>query len=99
MSAKRTIATTIAFGLAAASAVAGAWFGASYIETSSRAVVAGALAAAGLDWAEVDTDGLQLILSGTAPDEPSRFRAITRAGAMVDPGRIIDAMEVRPAAR
>ena len=94
MSAKRTIATTIAFGLAAASAVAGAWFGASYIETSSRAVVAGALDAAGLDWAEVDTDGLQLILSGTAPDEPSRFRAITRAGAMVDPGRIIDAMEV-----
>ena len=94
MSAKRTIATTIAFGLAAASAVAGAWFGASYIETSSRAVVAGALDAAGLDWAEVDTDGLQLILSGTAPDEPSRFRAITRAGAIVDPGRIIDAMEV-----
>lgn len=96
MSAKRTIATTLAFGLAAAAAVAGAWFGASYVESSSRSVVTAALDAAGLDWAEVDTDGLQLILSGTAPDEPSRFRAITRAGAMVDPGRVIDAMDVTP---
>ncbi|WP_281824248.1 OmpA family protein [Jannaschia rubra] len=94
MSRKRSFATVAAFGLAALAATAGAWFGAGYIERTSQAAVTRTLADASLGWAEVETDGLQLILSGTAPDEPARFRAITRAGGVVDPNRIIDRMDV-----
>lgn len=96
MSRKRILTTAAAFGLAGATAVGAAWFSADYIERSSGAAVETALEASDLDWAGVATDGLQLILTGTAPDEPSRFRAVTRAGAVVDPRRIIDAMDVMP---
>jgi OOP family OmpA-OmpF porin len=94
MSRKRTIATLTAFGLAALAAAGGAWLAAGRVEGRSSEAVRRALDLAGLDWAEVQTDGLQLILTGTAPDEPARFRAITQAGEAVDPGRVIDAMDV-----
>lgn len=95
MSARRFIATIATFGAAACAAGAAAWYGAAYIETSSREAITEVLAEADLGWATVDTDGLQLILGGRAPDEPARFRAITRASSVVDPGRIIDAMDVQ----
>lgn len=94
MSRKRILSTAAAFVLAGTAAIGGAWIAAGYVESSSRVAVEGALEEANLDWAGVDTDGLQLVLTGTAPNEPARFRAVTRAGAMVDPRRIIDAMEV-----
>ena len=94
MSRKRTIGTLAAFGFAAAGSAAAAWIGAAIVEDTSRSAVEASLAEGGLDWAEVETDGLQLILTGQAPDEPARFRAITRAGAVVDPNRVVDAMEV-----
>lgn len=96
MSRKRILTTAAAFGLAGAAAVGAAWFSADYVERSSSAAVNAALEAGDLDWAGAATDGLHLILTGVAPDEPARFRAVTRAGAVVDPRRIIDAMEVRP---
>lgn len=83
-----------AFGVAAAAAGSAAWVGAGYVEDVSRQAVETRLRGAGLDWAEVRADGLALTLTGTAPDEPARFRAITSAGAVVDPGRVVDAMEV-----
>ncbi len=94
MSRRTKAATLAAFALAAAASAAGAWVGAGVIERSSRAGVEARLADAGLGWAAVETDGLRLILTGTAPDEPARFRAITGAGAVVDPGRVVDAMDV-----
>ncbi|SFI95228.1 OmpA family protein [Jannaschia pohangensis] len=96
MSRRSTIATIAAFGVAAAGATAGAWFGAEFVEDRSRTAVSAMLASNDMGWAGVETDGLQLILTGTAPDEPARFRAITRAGYVVDPSRVIDAMEVAP---
>ncbi|WGH79508.1 OmpA family protein [Jannaschia ovalis] len=98
MSRKKTIATLAAFALAAAGAAGAAWFGAAHIEASSRAAVTEILTENQLDWAGVETDGLQLILTGTAPSEPARLRAVTRAGDVVDPRRIIDAMEVEASA-
>ena len=97
MSRKRTIATFAAFTFALAASAGGALVAADYLEDSSRAAVASAFGAEGLDWAEVETDGLRLVLRGTAPDEPARFRAITAAGAIVDPARVIDQMQVAPA--
>lgn len=94
MSFRSTIATLAAFALAAAGSAAAAWVGATVVEGISRDAVLARLHEADLDWAQVRTDGLQLVLSGTAPDEPARFRAITRAGGVVDPERVIDAMEV-----
>lgn len=68
------------------------------IEDESRREVEAELALAGLDWAHVRVDGLIVRITGVAPDEATRFRAITVAGNVVDPARIVDAVAVRPAA-
>ncbi|MEM7641200.1 MAG: OmpA family protein [Pseudomonadota bacterium] len=94
MSRRHIIGSLTAFSVAAAASGAVAWMAAGYVEETSRQAVEGQLAAAGLDWAEVQTDGLLLVLAGFAPSEPARFRAITQAGQVVDPGRIVDAMDV-----
>lgn len=77
---------------------AGAWFGAvkaaDVIEELSHGQVAAALAQGGFDWVTVETDGLRVALSGTAPDEVQRFRAIDQAIAAVDSRRLVDAIEI-----
>lgn len=64
------------------------------IERHSRLGVQRALDAAGNSWVEVETEGLQVILSGTAATEAARFRALSIAGGVVDSARLIDAMSV-----
>jgi OOP family OmpA-OmpF porin len=66
----------------------------SAIETQSRREVTIQLVEAGHDWADVDIDGLQVILSGTAPDEAARFAAISTAGTVVDASRVIDQVQI-----
>ncbi|MEO1961005.1 MAG: hypothetical protein ABGW82_08540, partial [Paracoccus sp. (in: a-proteobacteria)] len=56
-----------------------------------------ALRSAGYDWAGVETDGLQVRLTGTAPSEVDRFRAMTQAATAVDSSRILDQMTVAAA--
>ena len=90
-------ATALAFGIAAAACAATAWAAALWIERISQADVERRLDLADLGWAEVHDDGLDLVLAGTAPDEPARFRALTLAGEGVDPARVVDAIEVAPA--
>ncbi|MEL7344656.1 MAG: OmpA family protein [Pseudomonadota bacterium] len=65
------------------------------IEAQAQGDVARELVDAGLTWSRVDVDGLQVKLSGTAPDEATRFRALRIAGAQVDAARIVDAMGVQ----
>ena len=64
------------------------------IEENSRLSVRGNLHNAELDWAEVDTDGLQIYLAGTAPSEAARFKALSATGEIVDAARVIDQMLV-----
>ncbi|WP_353617501.1 OmpA family protein [Tropicibacter sp. R15_0] len=71
-----------------------AYFSAGVIETASKADVLRELDLAGLSWAEVDTNGLQVFLIGTAPDEAARFQALSTAGGVVDAARVIDQMLV-----
>jgi OmpA-OmpF porin, OOP family len=79
-------------------ALAGAGFAAwkvagtatAYVERSTRNDVAGALADADQDWVEVATDGMVVSLSGSAPDETERFRALEIARQVVDPRRVRD---------
>ena len=68
------------------------------IEAGARAALSDALTEAGhRDWSRVSVDGLQVVLTGTAPDEAARFAAMSAAGTVVDAARIIDRMTVVPA--
>lgn len=77
---------------------AGAWglsrTATTFFERDARARLTDGLAAAGEDWARLEVDGLRVVISGEAPDETSRFRAIETARQIVDPDRIVDATSV-----
>lgn len=75
---------------AAAAATGSAVLLANWVEARSRTEVQAALDQAALDWATVEVDGLQVILTGTAPDEVLRSRALSAAAGVVDPARVID---------
>ncbi|MGC9368600.1 MAG: OmpA family protein [Paracoccaceae bacterium] len=66
------------------------------IENRAASEIQQALAAEGVDWAEVAPDGLLVHLSGTAPSEATRFRALSITGTIVDSSRVIDDMQVTP---
>ncbi len=98
LTANRSPAVLIAgiFAAAAALSVLAAWLALFTVENLTRTGVEKSLFLEGAEWASVDTNGLQVVLSGTAPDEPARFRALSAAGRVVDSGRVIDHMEVLP---
>lgn len=73
---------------------AGAETAATYVEERAAQDVERALESEGHDWVHVRTDGLQVRLTGTAPSEVARFRALSRAGTAVDASRIVDEMTV-----
>ncbi|MEL7213603.1 MAG: OmpA family protein [Pseudomonadota bacterium] len=82
------------FGAAGVGAFAAANMGATFIEQRSEIDVRFALDENQLSWAEVQSNGLRVELTGTAPDEAQRFRAISTAGRIVDAARVIDRMQV-----
>jgi OmpA-OmpF porin, OOP family len=73
-----------------------AWGALRAIEAVSQSAVERALLLEGEDWASVETSGLQVILTGTAPSESGRFHALSIAGKRVDASRLIDLMQVPP---
>ncbi|MDZ4134225.1 MAG: hypothetical protein U1D06_01345, partial [Paracoccaceae bacterium] len=79
-----SIIAAAAFATAAVLAVLAAGWAALAIEDRSAAAVASRLMADGITWASVSADGLQVQLSGTAPNEAARFRAVNLAGSIVD---------------
>ncbi len=88
----------IVFVAAAALSIATATIAVSVVESRSEQAVRSALALEGQSWANVRADGLMLHMSGMAETEALRFRALSAAGTIVDAARILDEMEVRPAA-
>lgn len=84
--------------LAAGLCVVAAGFSVTAIEVRTEIGVRTALDNAEQGWAEVQADGLKVILSGTAPDEATRFTALSLTGTVVDAARIIDAMEIKASA-
>ena len=64
------------------------------IESRSAAAVNSALMAEGITWATAGSDGLQVVLNGTAPNEATRFRAVNLAGSVVDASRVRDRLDV-----
>jgi len=61
-----------------------------FIENEAEQKIQTALLASGQKWATIRPDGLRVNLTGLAPDEASRFRALEIMGDIVDTGRIID---------
>ncbi len=79
----------------------GAWhlagYGATVIEERTEVEVETALDAAGQDWVEVEADGRRVALSGTAPSEAARFRALDVAEALVSEDDLDDAITLADA--
>ncbi|MDO6484680.1 OmpA family protein [Shimia thalassica] len=48
----------------------------------------------GMTWSKVHTEGLRVFITGVAPTEADRFKAISAAGQIVDTARVIDNMQV-----
>ncbi len=86
-----------AFAAAAVLSVLAALWAATVIEGRTAAEVRSLMTREGLSWVQVDTTGLQVRLSGTAPNEALRFRAVNVTASLVDSGRIRDQMDVIPA--
>lgn len=67
---------------------------ADYVERSTSRVISEALKVNGFDWAFVRTDGLQVHISGAAPDEGARFNALAAAGEIVKASRVQDSITI-----
>lgn len=67
------------------------------IESRSAAMVRSRILAEGLTWVEVQPDGLQIHLIGTAPNEAARYRVVNLTGSIIESSRIRDKLEVAPA--
>lgn len=88
------ISILVTFVAAAVISLVAASFSVQLVEENSEIGVREALDEAAMTWAEVQADGLRVTLTGTAPTEAVRFRALSTAGTVVDAARIIDEMEV-----
>ena len=92
LSANLPIFAILIFG--ALACLAGAAVGARFIENTSAEAVRQKLFLEGYDWADVEADGLQIVLTGTAPSEREQLAAQRMAGHIVDPARVMNVMNV-----
>lgn len=75
-------------------ALGAASFSARAIERTTMRAVETQLELEGFEWTDVATDGLQVVLMGTAPNESSQLAAQRTAGHVVDAARVINVMTV-----
>jgi OmpA-OmpF porin, OOP family len=91
---KQILPHVLAIVVAAAGCFGAAIWAKDLVESSALTDLGLALAQAGHDWTDVSVDGLSVTLTGVAPDEATRFAALSTAGRVVDASRIIDGMQV-----
>lgn len=87
-----------AFLLGGAVCFIAAGFAVTAVEIRTEIGVRAVLDDAAHDWAEVQADGLKVMLAGTAADEAVRFEVLSLVGKEVDSARIIDMMQIAPGA-
>ncbi len=92
----RHLPVAIAMAVAGGLSVLAATVAVEKIEVRARADISRALLTSGQNWVSLDVDGLEVALSGTAPDEAARFAALSAAGSVVDATRIVDRTDVAP---
>ena len=85
----------LAVGIAAFGCLGAAIFAKNTVEAKTSTNLGLSLSQNGFDWADVTVDGLSVTMSGVAPDEATRFAALSTAGKIVDASRIIDDMGVQ----
>ncbi|MDZ7906318.1 MAG: OmpA family protein [Cypionkella sp.] len=66
------------------------------IERVSANAVTSRLLTEGITWADVEADGLQVRLIGTAPNEAARYRLANLVATIVDASRLRDELELTP---
>ena len=86
-----------AFGAAGVLALFVGYALAFVVEGRTAEVIRTRMLTGGYPWAHVETDGLIVSLTGTAPTEAQRFAAVNLAGTLVDSGRLHDDFTVEPA--
>lgn len=86
------------FLMAGAMCIVAAGFAVRKVEETTEISVRAELDNNVMDWSEVQANGLRVELTGTAPSEALRFRALSVVGSVVDAARIIDNMDVTPTA-
>lgn len=89
-----TLLTLALLGAGGALSVAGGIGASAAVERISTRLVAEQLLREGHDWAGVEADGLQVIVTGVAPSEAARFSARGAAARVVEGTRVIDGMDV-----
>jgi OOP family OmpA-OmpF porin len=92
----RWLVALMAFSVAGVLAVLIAWTAVQVIERRSLKAVNWAMAQQSITWVTPSADGMLVTLSGTAPNEAARFRAVNLAGTVIDSGRIRDELDVAP---
>lgn len=93
----QTLLAVLAFTVAALLSAVIALGASTVIERRTSAAITSRLMTEGYTWAKVAADGLRVTLSGTAPNEAARFRAVNLAGGIVESTRLVDDFEVTPA--
>lgn len=94
----RTLPHLFAIAVGAAGCVGVAFWAKYKIEADALTDLNLVLSQSGHEWTDVSVDGLSVTLTGIAPDEATRFAALSAAGRVVDATRIIDDMDVAAAA-
>ena len=94
MQTRMTLVSLAAFVLAALLAWGAALGLASLFERRTADALASAYADEGITWVTIASDGLRVTLSGSAPDESGRIRALQVAGRVVDAARVDEAITV-----
>jgi len=84
----------LALALAAGASFLGANLMANFIEQSSVLTVKKVLDQDGYDWASVRADGLIINVSGPAPSEVDRFKALSAVKTVVNAARVRDAIKI-----
>lgn len=93
----QTTLAALAFAAAGLLMLGVAFVAALVIENRTDTVLTTRLGEARMDWVQVETNGMQVQLTGTAPNEAARFRALNMVGSLIDSSRILDGLEVKPA--
>lgn len=94
----RILPHIVAVAIAAVGCVGVAFWAKDKVESQALTDLDLAMSQYGHDWADILVDGLSVTLAGTAPDEATRFAALSTAGTVVDASRIIDEMDVKAVA-
>ncbi|MYI67319.1 MAG: OmpA family protein [Boseongicola sp. SB0673_bin_14] len=90
----RSIPHLLALAAGAGLCLAAAVWARNLVEARTLRSIDAGLSQSGHEWTVVQIDGLHVTLSGVAPDEATRFAALSTAGRAASSARIMDRMEV-----